>query len=72
VLVMTPPMVDILGWWLEGDRALGVALVAAKATEIRAIQVQRIWPTSEGWARQERAARRVQELEQAIRERRTV
>lgn len=32
-------LVAVPAWWIEGDRALGVALVAAKATELHMAKV---------------------------------
>lgn len=34
-------LVAVPDWWVEGDRALGVALVAAKATEIHMANVHK-------------------------------
>jgi hypothetical protein len=57
-------LVEVLGWWEEGDRVLGAALVAAKATEVRMRGA--IGRRSDQQEMYDRAVRRVRALEQAI------
>jgi hypothetical protein len=61
-------LVKVMDWWLEGDRALGAALVAAKATENRAAKVLQSRSTEEARVLHARAVGRVQVLEKALRE----
>jgi hypothetical protein len=66
-------LVDVPPWWEEGDRALGTALVASKATEIRLLMSVRRHPADEALGKlYARAKERVKSLEQAIREWRKV
>lgn len=60
-------LVAIPSWWMEGDRVLGVALVAAKATENHMEKVHAKNPDDAGVTRMyERAKLRVQALERAV------
>ena len=62
-------LVDFPPWWEEGDRALGAALVAAKATEMRMAMSAKRHPDDEALGRlYARAKLRAKSLEQAVRE----
>lgn len=65
-------LVDVPPWWEEGDRALGAALVAAKATELRmGMSVQRRPDDEALGSLYARAKLRAKSLERAVCEWRT-